>query len=162
MNNLFYSPINDNTLSNYKVKYLTDFGNKIIPSFIESKVTKVKSQEQIDREKILSTLTEKLQNENSVEFEKQLENIFKSIVDIYKKYGSSKDELNKKLYQVFDKDGLFTKTKIQWGEIYDRLSEVGKDDPEQIKYYLATVVQYINYIEEMSIGIKNMEVQRMN
>ena len=156
LNNLFYSPINDNTLSNYKVKYLTDFGNKIIPSFIESKVTKVKSQEQIDREKILSTLTGKLQNENSVEFEKQLENIFKSVVDIYKKYGSSKDELNKKLYQVFDKDGLFTKTKIQWGEIYDRLSEVSKNDPEQIKYYLATVVQYINYIEEMSIGIKNI------
>ena len=140
----------------YSVVYNKKYADKIIPSIVEPIEEKTKTKEQIDREKVLSTLTTKIQEDNSKEFEKQLENTFKGIVDIYKKYGESKDELNKKLYEIFDENGLFAKTKIDWNSLYDRMKEMTDDNPDKVKFYLSTLVQYMNYIEEMTIGIKNI------
>jgi hypothetical protein len=160
IDNLIYSPIGKGLMEvdkkQFQVPYNKSFADKTIPS-IEDKEEKKLSKEEIDRQELLDNLTDKIKSENSKSFEAEIEKVFKQVTTIVTQYGNSQNELNKELFRLFDPKGELKETKANFEAIFETIKEMDQDNPEKLKHYLSTLVQYINYIEETNVGLNNIK-----
>lgn len=160
IDNLVYSPIGKGLMEvdkkQFQVPYNKSFADKTIPS-IEDKEEKKLSKEEVDRQELLDNLTNKIKSENSKSFEAEIEKVFKQVTTIVTQYGNSQNELNKELFKLFDPKGELKETKANFEAIFETIKEMGEDNPEKLKHYFSTLVQYINYIEETNVGLSNIK-----
>lgn len=160
IDNLVYSPIGKGLMEvdkeQFQVDYNKNFADKVIPS-IEDKEEKKLTKEEIDRQELLNNLTDEIKGENSKSFEAEIEKVFKQVTTIVTQYGNSQNELNKELFKLFDPKGELKETKANFEAIFETIKEMGEDNPEKLKHYLSTLVQYINYIEETNVGLSNIK-----
>ena len=160
IDNLVYSPIGKGLMEvdkkQFQVPYNKSFADKTIPS-IEDKEEKKLTKEEVDRQELLDNLTNKIKSENSKSFEAEIEKVFKQVTTIVTQYGNSQNELNKELFKLFDPKGELKETKANFEAIFETIKEMGEDNPEKLKHYLSTLVQYINYIEETNVGLSNIK-----
>jgi len=158
--NYIYSPFNLINVSKQQVKFQVNynkpFTDKILPSIKDVEEKKL-SKEEIDRQELLDNLTNKIKSENSKSFEAEIEKVFKQVTTIVTQYGNSQNELNQELFKIFDPKGELKETKANFEAIFETIKEMGEDNPEKLKHYLSTLVQYINYIEETNVGLSNIK-----
>lgn len=157
IDNLVYSPIGKGLMEvdkkQFQVPYNKSFADKTIPS-IEDKEEKKLSKEEVDRQELLDNLTNKIKSENSKSFEAEIEKVFKQVTTIVTQYGNSQNELNKELFKLFDPKGELKETKANFDIIFKNIADKKGDD---LKYYLSTLVQYINFIQEINVGLTNIK-----
>jgi len=158
--NYIYSPFNLINVSKQQVKFQVNynkpFTDKILPSIKDVEEKKL-SKEEVDRQELLDNLTNKIKSENSKSFEAEIEKVFKQVTTIVTQYGNSQNELNQELFKIFDPKGELKETKANFEAIFETIKEMGEDNPEKLKHYLSTLVQYINYIEETNVGLSNIK-----
>ena len=156
--NYIYSPFNLMNVSKqqakFQVTYFKSFVDKILPSIKDEEITKKLTKEEIDRQELLNNLTDEIKGENSKVFEAEIEKVFKQITTVVTQYGNSQNELNRELYKIFDPKGELKETKANFDIIFKTISDKKGDD---LKYYLSTLVQYINFIQEINVGLTNIK-----
>jgi predicted kinase len=159
--NYVYNPISSFNFSKdqekFQVFYNKDFANKVLPSIKEIKEEKKLTKKELDKQELLNNLTDKIKGENSKEFEVEIEKVFKQVTILVTQYGNSQDELNRELFKLFDPKGDLKETKANFEAIFESIKEMNKNNPDKLKHYFSTLVQYINYIEETNVGLNNIK-----
>lgn len=161
----------------FKLNYLEGIASRVIKSVPKEEKAKVVSQEEIDKQKVIDKLTEEQKGENSEKLNLEIQRVYKRIYETVKQYGSSSDEVRAELYKIFDpsKQQDYKAIESSLDVIFNRLKEIADQeaslDPtnpdtelealklkeEKVKQYLSTVIQYINFVQETSLGMENLK-----
>lgn len=157
-NNYIYDNIDtlnfNDSIKQYAIEYNKKFADKVLPSIKDELPKKTLSKIELDRQELLNNLTDKIKEDNSKALEIEIEKVFKQVTTVVSQYGNSQNELNQELFKIFDPKGELKETKTNFEIIFKNISDKKGDE---LKYYLSTLVQYINFIQETNEGLKNIK-----